>query len=558
MMHRVPKTKTFAGCWTCRRRKVKCDNRRPRCNRCGASCEGYGVELYWMHGEEERPCTVKRKAMLIHDPQLPVKADLAVIDDMLIEIDDMVAGLRDEEGTCIVGSFSAFALEKPQTTPDRQANMNMDIFRFQGTIEPQWGLPVYTDTDAAELMDNYIHVVADLLQPARHSQNPYRSLYVPQAMEAGAGIFAGVGVSSYPLGTALYHALLAVSAFHLHRRRPNNIVYRNQGRLHRLKAIESLKRSLAHAEVASDCPTAMSAMLSLVSIDLMEGSMSDFWIHLDGCEQLRALLPKQGTNQLLTICSFMSTLSKSTNPWLPPKPWQEHEDSSVGIAKLLETSFFPPDDSSLEFTYGITVTLASYMDLTICLSQHIRYYRIRDLSLPPSLEQAISTLYEALLTWSIAKEPLSSVTEGDTETFSLVRCHVLAFHAALVIYFYIITGGGGRSDSRSLMCHYNNVCVTNLISAEALKTACERQAGWNSMAPIVWPGFIAACEAAPEERVLWRTWWMDVQRYCIGSIAILWEVVQEVWDADENSFDLSEPKWRKVLRRNKRRVMSGG
>ena len=77
------------------------------------------------------------------------------------------------------------------------------------------------------------------------------------------------------------------------------------------------------------------------------------------------------------------------------------------------------------------------------------------------------------------------------------------------------------------------------------------------MAPIVWPGFIAACEAGPEQRPLWRVWWIGVQRYSIGSIGVLWGVVQEVWEMrDEGEREV--PGWRAVLKRNGRRVMSGG
>src|ERR1700760_275095 len=44
------RTKTFTGCWTCRARHVKCDERRPSCLRCTNSkiyCEGYEVRLSW-------------------------------------------------------------------------------------------------------------------------------------------------------------------------------------------------------------------------------------------------------------------------------------------------------------------------------------------------------------------------------------------------------------------------------------------------------------------------------------------------------------------------------
>ncbi|KAH9242544.1 hypothetical protein K456DRAFT_1743728 [Colletotrichum gloeosporioides 23] len=45
------RTKTFTGCWTCRGRKVKCDEIRPHCRECRArnlQCEGYGARLQWL------------------------------------------------------------------------------------------------------------------------------------------------------------------------------------------------------------------------------------------------------------------------------------------------------------------------------------------------------------------------------------------------------------------------------------------------------------------------------------------------------------------------------
>ncbi|KAL4895000.1 fungal-specific transcription factor domain-containing protein [Aspergillus ambiguus] len=49
-----PRTKTFTGCWTCRKRHVKCDEQRPDCLRCrrsGRLCQGYGVRLGWTNTE---------------------------------------------------------------------------------------------------------------------------------------------------------------------------------------------------------------------------------------------------------------------------------------------------------------------------------------------------------------------------------------------------------------------------------------------------------------------------------------------------------------------------
>lgn len=286
MPRRVTKTKTFAGysrhldlpgcanndrCWTCRRRKVKCDSRRPLCRRCGDSCEGYAVALHWIGGDDERPCEVKRKAMLIYDPRLPVHADLEEVDAMLDELEAIVNLV----GEGAVGAFSAFAYDcvlgddsrndTSRLLEESLDDMQLELVGGQVMCLPS-ELSVHVEPAMTELMHNYIHVVADLLQPTHHSQNPYRSLYVPKAMDAAAASLL-VGVSGTPshVGTALLHALLAVSAFHMHRHCPSESRY-NQGRLHRLKAIESLQLSITGGDI--DFHTTMSAMLSMVSIDV--------------------------------------------------------------------------------------------------------------------------------------------------------------------------------------------------------------------------------------------------------------------------------------------------
>ena len=77
------------------------------------------------------------------------------------------------------------------------------------------------------------------------------------------------------------------------------------------------------------------------------------------------------------------------------------------------------------------------------------------------------------------------------------------------------------------------------------------------MAPVVWPGFIASCEADTEDRELWRTWWTMVQKYRIGSIVRLWGLVREAWDMrDARSVEI--PAWAAILRSKGLRIISGG
>lgn len=308
----------------------------------------------------------------------------------------------------------------------------------------------------------------------------------------------------------------------------------------------------------------------------MEGGMSDFWIHLEGCDKLRSImqvgdrernsLPR--TDRLIAICTFMSTLSLSTDPHFAVESWRD-VSSSAPADCVLDAASVSVDDHSLEYTYGISAKLARYMKLINLRAQQLDYFEHRNHSPSASLLRAATTIHDALMSWSISDEPLASINGDDHETRSLITCHILAFHAALVIYFYTRMNWLDRFSYEQISCHgmiapddvlqhYNRICVTNLLAAEALKLSCGGRVGWKTMAPIVWPGFIAACEAEPCEQPLWQTWWTDVQKYSIGSIQSLWDVVQEVWRQHKHDSGQERPRWMAVLRRSGRRVMSGG
>lgn len=50
-------TRSHIGCWTCKRRRRRCDNGRPACQNCrerGVDCEGYEVRLKWGAGIASR------------------------------------------------------------------------------------------------------------------------------------------------------------------------------------------------------------------------------------------------------------------------------------------------------------------------------------------------------------------------------------------------------------------------------------------------------------------------------------------------------------------------
>ncbi|KAJ5691999.1 hypothetical protein N7462_001422 [Penicillium macrosclerotiorum] len=69
------KSVTFTGCWTCRTRKVKCDERQENgcaaCEKARIDCEGYRVNLCWLTGKSQHQKGLRRRQMKLGAPWMP-------------------------------------------------------------------------------------------------------------------------------------------------------------------------------------------------------------------------------------------------------------------------------------------------------------------------------------------------------------------------------------------------------------------------------------------------------------------------------------------------------
>ncbi|KAH8803611.1 fungal-specific transcription factor domain-containing protein [Xylogone sp. PMI_703] len=94
------RTRSFTGCWTCRSRRVKCDENLPACHRCtqrGVHCEGYGVRLSWSRyapdeaddNPEEHDAYKPSRRTFPHDGSSTVpRISSPELDSMLERLDD--------------------------------------------------------------------------------------------------------------------------------------------------------------------------------------------------------------------------------------------------------------------------------------------------------------------------------------------------------------------------------------------------------------------------------------------------------------------------------------
>ena len=249
--------------------------------------------------------------------------------------------------------------------------------------------------------------------------------------------------------------------------------------------------------------------------------------------------------RLHALCSFLLTVSDTTKYNLPTLIWPRQKDD-LELYYLQQVSSIE-DNCCLETTYGITSELLFMMRLTTTLSQHVAHYVANDLPIPHALETACQNLESGISNWSIETVSLPFVAQFDYLAHSIIKLHIEAFHSALWIYF----------NARVLPCteiqmaERVDTVAAKLGMIEDLKTS----HGGPLTASIMWPGFVAACEATFAQREGWRAWWQHMLTYCIGNIATLWLVVQDVWRA-RDAGDFETPGWIGVLRTKQQKILA--
>ncbi|KAJ5777596.1 hypothetical protein N7520_000842 [Penicillium odoratum] len=109
-----PRTKTFTGCWTCRARRVKCDDEQPHCRRCrrsGWQCQGYGMRLGWTQTSGSRS---NRRQLCSSNPQSTLQLPSAAVTALLAELDECSDGSAQQRGP-----FSVFSASSPEPEGSR-------------------------------------------------------------------------------------------------------------------------------------------------------------------------------------------------------------------------------------------------------------------------------------------------------------------------------------------------------------------------------------------------------------------------------------------------------
>ncbi|KKK19091.1 hypothetical protein P175DRAFT_0465447 [Aspergillus ochraceoroseus IBT 24754] len=138
-------SKTFTGCWTCRTRKVKCDETRPVCTQCMTKrldCAGYGVRLHWLPPEQGNntksygdPLDLsrgrsQRSQIPFESYRRPLNEDQ--LDRILSTIDDLEPGRKSDSSglpeTLVVHNFGVFDTSSSRRDSSTEALLSHTTF----------------------------------------------------------------------------------------------------------------------------------------------------------------------------------------------------------------------------------------------------------------------------------------------------------------------------------------------------------------------------------------------------------------------------------------------
>ncbi|CAK7234804.1 arginine metabolism regulation protein II [Sporothrix bragantina] len=469
---RLQRTEPDGGrCWTCRSRKVKCDERETNgcgvCERAGLTCAGFQVSLCWVQsGQKQQHSSSapgpRRRGIKLHRHTGPVMTDGEIM-RALSTIDATLSPKK----TKTIGPFAVFQAD---SYPGDNAAQSTDNIPGGREILPE-ALP-------APVSDDFLFETV-LLEPTMATQ-PSEMMDVP---------------------------------------------------------------SSPAIDITTDTNTDFT----------MAGEDSDFPVHLKACYQLKKPSGTAGmsnggsTNQIYSICRFLTLLARTTSPVIVARPWRGTDDGFT----VFTGPGFDDNERSVEYMYGITPALGNMLAKTCQMAEHLAYYHQQCEDYPLQLQQACTKLGDEIASWAVDKEPFVLIEAEEHSMREIARCQARAFQGAVLIYYCQTLQKYGLQESVSPVAvdvqSQVQVIWAQLTTAEDLKDS--YTGGLKRSAPMSWPAFLAACESSRCDREIWVEWWERVNGYHIGNFARQWQIIQDVWDMQDAVEETSQISisWRDAL-----------
>ncbi|KAJ8115110.1 hypothetical protein OPT61_g3168 [Boeremia exigua] len=164
-----PRSLTYTGCWTCRQRRVKCDERPISCENCERAkrvCGGYDIRLVWATDERGRPvkCSGHRNAIGQH------RQNASKASSLDIGVTDITGSDTEDLRRALVPSKLP-SCQLPQSPPS-ESPTEVDVTSMSMQAEAYEEIEELTSSNELLLVDDLSNPVLEPISPSYFSNQP--------------------------------------------------------------------------------------------------------------------------------------------------------------------------------------------------------------------------------------------------------------------------------------------------------------------------------------------------------------------------------------------------
>ncbi|RAH75779.1 hypothetical protein BO86DRAFT_393978 [Aspergillus japonicus CBS 114.51] len=453
--------RSYSGCWTCRKRHVRCDERQPDCARCeraGFSCEGYATALNWVgQGDGSGPNRVgapsgrrmrRRCAPASGHRSWPTLNSSQTQE----ELEDRVT----RHGEAQQGPFSVFAVVRVAEGGRRSSWGAVGHFLDCNEPPPQ-----------RRLLDHWRLRLSAALMPIPAGNNILVSVFLPLALQGS--------VQPHVVATgrrALFHAICGLSASNLASLHSNDPELLELAVAHRRQSFNQLRLQLSALEAGGGEDSEVVALLATIILHLTESATegiahvwrqhirgglgllqavrSDLWSVSTSAAMVREMFQFLHTVATYQQCHCHPPIGSPTSGWY----------SSGSADNPRDLAYIQPALGG--FPYTLLTAL----------------HRIQ--ALPPAAD--LSPTHLDCMERELCH--LAPPAGSRTHQPEIIHCHIL--HCSLLIFFQRRTGRGALGGLEKL-AHAGWEHVRRLDAFETRGS------------PVTWPIIVIACEIQLQE-----------------------------------------------------------
>ncbi|KNG91038.1 hypothetical protein ANOM_000778 [Aspergillus nomiae NRRL 13137] len=490
---------TFSGCWTCKARKVKCDENPLGCATCarlGLTCGGYDIKLQWISSNAgRRPCRDlsarigRRRIGAGWTGILQFKTD--EIDKFLYRVNEEA-----ERGVSTThGPFSVFPVDRncsnhgtslvfssEQALP-RDSNgaaplvsysketegceLNSDGSNYQTSSSPS-NLSVLprdtlsspsrnTPTEDDEHSESccHLHSIDDNEALKAVSSEDENNVDTDSVLNATVPLLQQPQLflsSNYKANELFHHYVTNVAEILLPVSHPGN-PYRS------LYAPAALEGSLYFQSGPFNAAPN-------IGLCIFHSLISASAFHLHRCHDFNSEYHRLGImHRQVALQSLQMVLMKEI-------PVLDYKTLLVALLSMVTIGCY-------EFTYGVTADIAAAIQETTNLYECLEFYRQAQESAPDDLLQACEDLGNRLLSWTLGSDKIPAFNDKRAEEFDIFKHHSHAWHGAAMVFYLNCIQGAKAPD---LVDEVATV-ASHMLAIEEIKSTRVS----NQMAPVTWP-----------------------------------------------------------------------